>query len=282
MEMPSRAMRLAVLFGTIHAGLMLTTISEASEVSEAEAAVEVKDCLAAPDHQAAQGSRWYYRSDPVTKSHCWYVRDDGQEVAQLGSSSAKPAALAGSALRRSVADAHAEIAPAAENVQPKNSAGSSAPTVSNFMFGDIVPDEPQVSNRQSRLFANARAEAGKSNGIAGRHRPQPASAKRIGQRAARSLWMLLSALAGALALVGIITAVLARVGHRIALRRRQNRIRSRRIWNARPIQLITPPVRSGDEAPMDWVRTARQAQEISRQGEQIEQLLARVSRRSAV
>jgi hypothetical protein len=33
---------------------------------------------------------------------------------------------------------------------------------------------------------------------------------------------------------------------------------------------------------MDWIRTARQAQEISRQGEQIEQLLARVSRRSAV
>jgi hypothetical protein len=283
MEMPSRAMKLAVFFGSIHAGLMLTTISEASEGPESEAAVQVNDCLAAPDHQAAQGSRWYYRNDPATKHRCWYVRSDGQEIAQPGSSSARPAALASATLRRSVADAHAEIAPVPESLQSKSSTGSSASTVTNFIFGDIVPGEPQVSNRQSRIFANARAEAAKSNGIAGRHRPQPASAKRVGQQAARSLSMLLSALGGALALVGIITAVLARVGRRIAIRRRQKRIRSRRIWSPRPIQQhIPPPARFSDDAPMDWIRTARQAQEISRQGEQIEQLLARVSRRSAV
>jgi hypothetical protein len=101
--------------------------------------------------------------------------------------------------------------------------------------------------------------------------------------------MLLSALAGALALVGLITTVIARVGRRIAIRRRKNRGRARRIWSARPsrditssVRSSTASVRSGDEAPMDWVRIARQAQEAHRQSEQIEQLLSRVSRRSAV
>ena len=108
--------------------------------------------------------------------------------------------------------------------------------------------------------------------------------------------MLLSALAGALALVGITTAIVARVGRRIAMRRRKNRGRSRKIWSARPREAISstvrssaPPVRSSpppvpahDEAPMDWIRTAREAQEAHRQSEQIEELLSRVARRSAV
>jgi hypothetical protein len=101
--------------------------------------------------------------------------------------------------------------------------------------------------------------------------------------------MLLSALAGALALVGVTTTVIARVGRGIALRRRNKRVRSRRIWSARPsentsssVRASSPPVRSRDEAPMDWVRTAREAQEANRQSEQIEELLSRVSRRSAV
>jgi hypothetical protein len=259
--MPSRAMKLAVFFGSIHAGLMLTAISQAA----VEAPVQANDCLAAPDHQAAQGGQWRYRTDAATKRHCWYVRGEGQEIAQP--SSAKLAASPTGTTLQSVVDARAEITPAPANI----------------VNGDIAPGGPQLFSTQSRILANVRAGGAPSNVGAGtRHRPQPASAKRVGPPAPRSVWMLLSALAGALALVGMITTVIARVGRRIAIRRRKNRSRVRRIWSARPSHDITPPVHANDEAPMDWIRIARQTQEVHRQGEQIEQLLARVSRRSAV
>ena len=92
-------MRLAAFIGSILAGFALTAISEA--------AIQEKDCLAAPDGKPAQGSRWYYRSDPATKRHCWYVRGGSEEVAQ-------PAAL-----QQSDVDAHAEISPAPEIIQPR-------------------------------------------------------------------------------------------------------------------------------------------------------------------
>jgi hypothetical protein len=251
-------MKLAVFFGSIHAGLTLTAISQAA----VEAPVQAKDCLAAPDHQPAQGGAWRYRTDPATKRHCWYVRGEGQEIAQPAS--AKPAASpAGPTLQESVVDARAEIAPAPANSE--TAAGGS-----------------QVLGTPSRSLVNARAAGALNMGAGARHRPQPASAKRVGPPAPRSVSMLLSALAGALALVGLITAVIARVGRRIAIRRRKNRGRPRRIWSARPSRDITSPARSSDEAPMDWIRIARQTQEAHRQSEQIEQLLARVSRRSAV
>jgi hypothetical protein len=272
--MPGRAMRLAAFFfGSILAGFTLTAISEA--------AVQEKDCLAAPDGKPAQGVRWYYRSDPATKRHCWYVRGGSQEVAQLASSSVKPAAPSNSiALQQSVVDARAEISPAPEIIQPRNTNGSSTVIVANVANSDIVRGGPPALSTQSRTLFNGRAEGAPST-VAGRHRPQPASARQVGRPAPRSVWMLLSALAGALALVGITTAVVARIGRRIAIRRSKNRGRSRKIWSARPREAISSPVRSHEEVPMDWIRTARETEEARQQGEQIEQLLSRVSRRSA-
>jgi hypothetical protein len=261
--MPSRAMKLAVFFGSIHGVLALTAISQAA----VEAPVQAKDCLAAPDHQPMQGGQWRYRTDPATKRHCWYVRGEGQEIAQPASSSAKPAASPnGTTLQETVVDARAEITPAPANI----------------VNGDVAQGGPQVFGTLSRALFNGRAGGAPNVGAGARHRPQPASAKRVGPPAPRSVWMLLSALGGALGLVGMVTAVIARIGRRIAMRRRKNRGRVGRNWSARPSHDITSSVRSSDEAPMDWVRIARQAQEAHRQSEQIEQLLARVSRRSAV
>jgi hypothetical protein len=265
--MPSRAMKLAVFFGSIHGALTFTAISQAA----VEAPVQAKDCLAAPDHPPAQGGVWRYRTDPATKRHCWYVRGEAQEVAQPSSSAAKPPASPASTVPQgSVVDA--EVATAAANA----------------VNSDIAPGS-QVFSTPSRTLVNGRAGGASNVGAGTRHRPQPASAKRVGPPAPRSVWMLLSALAGALGLVGLVTTVIARVSGRIAIRRRKNRGRARRIWSARPnrditssVRSSTASVRSSDEAPMDWVRIARQAQEAHRQSEQIEQLLSRVSRRSAV
>jgi hypothetical protein len=275
MEMPGRAMRLAALFGSILAGLTLTAISQA--------AVQEKDCLAAPDGRPMQGARWYYRSDPATKRHCWYVRGGSQEAAQLASSFAKPAApFTHPALQQSVADAHAEIFPAAENAQPRSANGLSTAIAANIANSDITRGGPLGLGTPSRTLFNGRTDGTPSIMVAGRHRPQPASAKQVAHPAPRSVSMLLSALAGALALVGVTTAVVARIGRRIAIRRRNKRARNRRIWSARPSEGVSSPIRSSNEAQMDWIRTAREAQEVHRQGEQIEQLLARFSRRSAV
>jgi hypothetical protein len=96
---------------------------------------------------------------------------------------------------------------------------------------------------------------------------------------------LLSALAGALALVGGASVVVTKFGRK-AIGRHKKRGRERSIWKAPPSDDISAPVsspvRSSDEASMDWIRKAREAQEANRQAEQIEQLLSRAARRSAV
>ena len=117
-----------------------------------------------------------------------------------------------------------------------------------------------------------------------RHRPQPArqAAERTG--AGGSVRTLLSALVGALALVGGASAVVIKFGGK-AIGRNKKRGRERAIWQAPPGGDITSPapspVRPIDEAQMDWARIARDTQEANRQAEQIEQLLSRAARRSA-
>ena len=37
-------------------------------------------CLSAPNTQPPQGSHWYYRTDPVKGSKCWYLRTEGQTI----------------------------------------------------------------------------------------------------------------------------------------------------------------------------------------------------------
>ena len=39
-----------------------------------------ENCLSAPNTQPPQGSHWYYRTDPVKRSKCWYLRTEGQAI----------------------------------------------------------------------------------------------------------------------------------------------------------------------------------------------------------
>lgn len=278
--MRKRAMRLsAAMFGGAVAGLTLAAIPET--------AARADDCLAAPDRQSEQGSQWRYRIDRATNRHCWYLKSDDQEAA-LGSSPSTPAALpAGTAFRRSVTNAHAELAPVRETVQPAEANGLS--------MADIVDSDITAGNAPLRAAAGRRpdyadamdlAEVPPSNLVTGpRHRPQPALYGQSGHTTAGSIRTLLSALVGAMALVGGATAVVTQFGRK-AIGRRKKRGRERAIWNARPnTNGSTPasaPVRSGDESATDWIRMARQNEEASRQAEQIEQLLSRAARRSVV
>lgn len=274
-----------VIFGGILAGLTLTAIPDT--------AAEAKDCLAAPKGQPSQGGHWYYRIDHPSKRHCWYVRAEDQGVAQLESSPAKPAAPpASSALQRSVADARAEIVPVSETAQPNNSDGSPPAAVENIANDDIAPGDTQMSNAQPRTLAerwsdhpnaNNPAEAAPSNVVAElRQQLQATAAKPVEAPAADSVWMLVSALAGALALAGLATAAIANFGRGIAIESNDDRDRDRDIWSAPPGDDISSPVQSHDEASMNWIRIARETQEANRRRDQIEQLLSQGRGRTAV
>jgi len=43
-------------------------------------ALAEEDCLAAPNAPATPGSHWYYRTDSVKQSKCWYMRAEGQAM----------------------------------------------------------------------------------------------------------------------------------------------------------------------------------------------------------
>jgi hypothetical protein len=276
MDMRKRAMSLsAAMFGGAVAGLTLAAIPETSARAD--------DCLAAPDRQAEQGSQWRYRIDRATNRHCWYVKSDDQEAAPLASSPSKPVATpTGVALRRSITNARAELAPVQETVQPADGNGLSMADIveSDITAGNAPLLREPAGRRPDNTDAMDLAEAPPSSMVTGpRHRPQPAFYKQAGHHG--SIRTLLSALVGAMVLVGGATAVVTKFGRK-AIGRHKKRGRERAIWNARPGTKISAPVRGGDEAAMDWIRIARQNEEASLQAEQIEQLLSRAARRSTV
>jgi hypothetical protein len=298
--MRNRATKLlAATLGIGLAGFTLPAVSDTLQEQDKALQDPDKDCVAAPDGPAAQGAHWYYRIDRATKRHCWYVRDDAQAVALLAPSSAKPvAAPANTTLQPSVADARAEVSPAPETVR-------STTTVANIASNDGATNGEETLSAQSRAVVDASpnqpgaelsAEGAPSNVATGvRQQIQPASVRQVGGRVARPLWMLLSALAGALALAGIASGAIAKFGRSRAIRRQNShnkRGRDRTIWSApanenrAASQQVSEDMswqdESLDQAPMDWIRIARETQEASRRGEQIEQLLASVKRRSAV
>jgi hypothetical protein len=80
-----------------------------------------ENCLAAPNGQAPNGSRWQYRTDPVKQTKCWYLRAEGEAIqkpavqekpepvtakwpgaATVHDQAAAPAATGGSLMRGSI------------------------------------------------------------------------------------------------------------------------------------------------------------------------------------
>jgi hypothetical protein len=249
---------MAAIYGSAVAGFPLTVIPET--------AVQADDCLTMPDGQPAPGGHWRYRVDRATNRQCWYVRGDDQEVAPLVSAPTKPVAPpAGAALRPSVANARAEVASDPATIQPDSANGS---FTANIVDSENATDVSPMLRPPSTVVTGSR------------HRPQPRQAAHSSGGSVRTL---LSALVGALALVGGASVVVTKFGRK-AIGRRKKPGRERTIWQAPPRNDVASPispVRSSDETSMEWVRMARENQEANRQAEQIEQLLSRAARRSA-
>ena len=120
--------------------------------SSAGSARAAENCLVAPNAQAPHGSHWYYRTDPVKQSKCWYLRTESQATQKPGAQekpdpavTAKwptaptsktapdqtaPAASGGSLMRGSIqGDAQASRQPGADAVgwpDPPSPAGGAA------------------------------------------------------------------------------------------------------------------------------------------------------------
>ena len=83
---------------TAKAGLisLVTTLSLmalADGTLSAGSARAEENCLAAPNAQAPQGSHWYYRTDSIKQSKCWYLRTEGQAI-QTPTAQQKPESIA--------------------------------------------------------------------------------------------------------------------------------------------------------------------------------------------
>jgi hypothetical protein len=237
MDMSNRATcLLAAILGSIVVGVAFAAHSQSAT---ADNATSDKDCVASPDGQPAQGGHWYYRIERTTNRHCWYFRSDAQGVAQVAPAAANPAAATPNiVLQPSVADARAEMAQDPETPPPNDANVWSTPKLPTIVNNEIVPQGSKIIT-PSRGFANVNnpAETVPPNVFASiKHRPQPTFARAAAERRApRSVWMLLSALAGALGLVGITTGLIARFGRGSAFRSPAVRKQKRPIWSMQPI-----------------------------------------------
>ena len=105
--MPKRAAKfLSAIFAGILAGAPLTTVSHSETVA-------ADNCLSGPKGQTPPGSHWYYRIEHSTKRHCWYLREERDNLSQAAPQNSSPAKplppQADTAMQPTVANARAEL-----------------------------------------------------------------------------------------------------------------------------------------------------------------------------
>lgn len=274
----------AAMFGGVVAGCALVALS-------ASAAAE-KDCPTAPGAHTAPGEHWYYRIEHPSNRHCWYARSEGQATepgaapvaAQPGSQPTKLAtAPANTMLQRSVADARAEMPPDAA-IPSDNSGASPTATVATNANGVAATRDPQASDAPARSLAERWSDHPAASdpvrmAPSGANAPsQPAAALQTAELAAYARWMMVSELAGALALVGIAMLVIVHYRRRIAVE-----INDEPATNAAPWEEIAAGEPAAtDETSISWIRIAREAQQTNRRRDEVEQLLSQMQSRPAV
>jgi hypothetical protein len=172
--MPNRTAKFAsAIFASLLAGVPITTISHSAAGADDE-------CLSSPKDQTPQGGHWYYRIDHATKRHCWYLKEDGEKLAEKRSaekpSSEKPSSEKSSkvtpsnnsssvarpappksetAMQRSIADARAEL-PQRTGIEQPNQDTRPNPAISaGAAVSEINRDaKPPVAETQRSLVAS--------------------------------------------------------------------------------------------------------------------------------
>jgi hypothetical protein len=96
------------IVATIAASVAVATI-------QLRAADAAEECLATPQAGAPAGQHWFYRIEPVTKRHCWYLGDQGKASSRMPTSASAqrtapdPSAASDKVPARPSADARAEF-----------------------------------------------------------------------------------------------------------------------------------------------------------------------------
>jgi hypothetical protein len=220
------------------------------------AARAADNCITQPQTDTPQGKHWYYRIERGTARHCWYLRGEDEESARTPGAepvaAAKPVPSAtGSAPPRSLADAHAELAPKVRSednsaaptrsVWPDPPAAAVAPTPATAADSPAAsapatpPDSqlasrwPQASGAPSMVNAGPQAPLAVADAQADETAaatPVPANAPQASAPPARevgSLQKLALVAFGALALAGISGSLVYRLAGARWRRRRQER-----------------------------------------------------------
>lgn len=219
----------------------------ATTASTGTAAARTADsCQAAPKGAAPAGSHWFYHLDRSTQKKCWYLGDAKNKVAKIAA--AQPAAASDTttadatppqsqpapqpAMRKSIADARAEWPSPQAGTAPIALAGagqadSAAPVPATSAAS---PDANAQSSDANARWLDASSMAG-TNGT--RHvadqptvvaqadaTPQqaaapapavPATAETPAEKSSSSTQMLLIVMIGALALAGLVSALVFRL-----------------------------------------------------------------------
>ncbi|WP_050043703.1 hypothetical protein [Bradyrhizobium sp. LTSPM299] len=281
-------------------------------------------CLSSPKGTAPTGSHWFYHLDRTTKKQCWYLgeaRNKAAKAATAQQQTAPDAAAADAippqvqpqpAMRKSVADAHAEVvapsatvAPAAttdvsyaSNPAPDASAAATPPEAtapSSPVTARWFDASSMSGSNGTRLAANAPPPAATQADA----RPQAATAAPAAPVAVEapaekpsssSTQMLLIVMVGALALAGLVSALVFR-----QTRRRSPPYEIRDEWRApwdslsserappipprreRPIRLSDVPPRRA-EPPIRRREPVRDPEQSEDSDRQIAEMLKRLAR----
>lgn len=235
MPMPNRAAKfVSAVFAGILAGASLTTVSHSQTVA-------ADDCLSGPKGQTPAGSHWYYRIERGTKRHCWYLREEGDNLSQAAPLNISPSAnplppQTNATIQNSVANARAELpVPAAGFDSPRANAPDTraASTVVASRWPEPSAANPVSNPRQatSNLAANVSANSTAA--------PAPAvaavtlaAADSPLQGQPGSIRTLLVAVVGVFTLAGITASLFFKLGRARHPRPGAIRVRRGPIWDS--------------------------------------------------
>ena len=285
------AIFVSALFATVLAGANLATVTEIN----AQAAPDT--CLTAPKDKTPAGGHWRYRLERGTGRQCWYLKEENDKTAraapqepldlsaETAPSAATPAAAAAAdpapprprpAVRKSIANAHAELTPPRVRAEQESNATIEPQTTGTATIARIpknpaanppdiaVPsaaaptrwiDSSDANSSSSLRLAAAEPPVAppENDQAASQPAPPPVVSAAVDPSMARqaaSMQMLFLVMAGALAIAGITASLLYRFGRRARARRLARRRDRRAIWDkvhaerAPPVEHSSPAERS--------------------------------------
>jgi hypothetical protein len=269
----------AALVASMLGGANLTAVAENGTTPAGTKPADIKSadtCLSGPQGVAPAGSHWYYRLDRATKRQCWYVRAGSGTAARAAPARPDSAAAAATAqaaapppqqpqpdMSASVANARAEFSTPQASVA--QTAGVAA--LGNGQRATAPQADAQSSPVSSRWLDASSADASNNDRLAAADAapppqpdtapaPQPAAAAVAPPAADSNLYrqaystqMLLVVMIAALALAGLIGAMVFRFGRKSAPPY-DTKNEWRAPWDPLPAeQRAAPPIFASAEPP---------------------------------